>query len=81
MPLSNPLNALSFSLFGIFLNSQHRCAVRWCILVGYDNVKHAFCPLRQSLATESILSLVLDDLDALGVQCLLELVEVDAWSG
>ena len=77
--MSNPLNALSFSSSGIFLNSEDRCAVSWCI--GYDSVKRAFCALSQSLATEHILFLVLDDLDALGVECLLKLVEVDAWPG
>ena len=43
--------------------------------------KRTFCALGQSLATEHVLLLVLDNLDTLSVERLLELVEVYAWSG
>ena len=41
-------------------------------------MKRTFCALGQPLATKHILFLVLDDLDALCIEGLLELVEVYA---
>lgn len=80
VPLSSPLNTLSFSSSGIFLNSEDGCGVSRCV-VRQDEAKRTFCALGQPLATQHVLFLVLDDLDTLSVECLLELVEVDAWSG